>query len=65
MQDAAASFSNVDSNLGKFITFEGIDGAGKTSQIQQIKDLLSNHNIQSVITEEPGGTVLGNSIRSV
>ena len=55
---------------GKFIVFEGIDGAGKTTQINELsKWLIGNHIIpernQLVITREPGGTKLGKSIRSL
>ena len=55
---------------GKFIVFEGIDGAGKTTQINQLSkwlistDLIPENN-KLVITREPGGTKLGKSIRSL
>ena len=55
---------------GKFIVVEGIDGSGKTTQINQLSkwlissDLIPKKN-QLVITREPGGTELGKSIRSL
>ena len=55
---------------GKFIVFEGIDGSGKTTQINQLSkwligtDLIPENN-KLVITREPGGTKLGKSIRSL
>ena len=55
---------------GKFIVFEGIDGSGKTTQINELSKWLSGtdlipKNNQLVITREPGGTKLGESIRSL
>ncbi len=55
---------------GKFIVFEGIDGSGKTTQINQLTNWLNEtdlipENNQLVITREPGGTQLGKSIRSL
>ena len=44
---------------GKFITFEGIDGAGKTTQIEALHRFLLDHGIEVVRTREPGGTPLG------
>ena len=53
------------SNLGKFITLEGVDGAGKTTHIEFIKNYLSDLNINYVMTREPGGTVLGEKLRDI
>ena len=55
---------------GKFIVIEGIDGSGKTTQINQLAKWLNGselipENNQLVITREPGGTQLGKSIRSL
>ncbi|MGL4230776.1 MAG: dTMP kinase [Casimicrobium sp.] len=50
---------------GKFITFEGIDGAGKSSHIDAVRDNLVARGIEVVCTREPGGTPLGESIRSL
>jgi len=55
---------------GKFIVIEGIDGSGKTTQISQLSKWLNETDLipktnQLVITREPGGTQLGQSIRSL
>ena len=48
---------------GKFITLEGGEGVGKTTNLAFIKDYLQEHNIPVVVTREPGGTVLAEKIR--
>ena len=48
-----------------FITFEGGDGSGKTSQTQMLHDFFISQNIKSVLTKEPGGTPLANQIRQL
>ncbi|GAC1323147.1 MAG: dTMP kinase [Collimonas sp.] len=50
---------------GKFITFEGIDGAGKSTHIGFVADLLCKQDLQVVTTREPGGTELGEALREV
>jgi dTMP kinase len=49
----------------KFITFEGIDGAGKSSHVNFVADYLRQHSVQVVTTREPGGTPLGETIREI
>ena len=57
---------SADTNgRGRFITFEGIDGAGKTSQIDACEAFLREKGIRAVRTREPGGTVLGEKIRAM
>jgi dTMP kinase len=50
---------------GKFITFEGLDGCGKTTQLEKLADVLLRHGINVVTTREPGGTEIGERIRAV
>ncbi len=48
-----------------FITFEGIEGAGKTTQIKRIYKFLQNSGYECVMTREPGGTNIGKKIRAI
>lgn len=50
---------------GKFITLEGIDGAGKSSHVATIRALLEQRGIEVVLTREPGGTPLGEKLRQI
>ena len=50
---------------GKFITFEGIDGAGKSTHIEHVAGRLRAAGQHVVTTREPGGTALGESLRSI
>ena len=50
---------------GKFITFEGIDGAGKSTHIPAAASLLRSRGLEVVVTREPGGTVLGEKLRAL
>ena len=50
---------------GKFITFEGIDGSGKTTQINLLEEKLSQKGISTLILREPGGTKLSEKIREI
>ncbi len=48
-----------------FITFEGIEGSGKTTQIKRLQRVLKNREIPCMITREPGATKIGLQIRSI
>ncbi|MEW7847268.1 dTMP kinase [Massilia aurea] len=50
---------------GKFITFEGIDGAGKSTHIGFVTDFLATRGKTVVASREPGGTALGEKLRDV
>lgn len=50
---------------GKFITFEGIDGAGKSTHISFVAELLRERGVSVVTTREPGGTELGENLRNL
>ncbi len=50
---------------GKFITFEGIDGAGKSSHVEWLAALLRDQGKTVHVTREPGGTELGEKLRTL
>lgn len=50
---------------GYFITFEGGDGAGKSTQISKLKEYLQSKGFDVIITREPGGTDIGEKIRNI
>lgn len=50
---------------GKFITFEGIDGAGKSSHVEWLAEWLRNQGKVVHVTREPGGTELGEKLRAL
>ncbi len=50
---------------GVLITFEGLDGAGKTTQIKRLAAWLAKRSIEPVVLRQPGGTATGDRIREV
>ena len=52
-------------NSGKLITFEGLDGCGKSTQLEKVHDWLTSRGYIVLKTREPGGTKIGRQIRSI
>jgi len=50
---------------GRFISFEGVDGAGKSTQLQAVAHVLQAGGLDFIATREPGGTPLGEAIRGL
>jgi dTMP kinase len=53
------------SAMGRFVTLEGIEGVGKTTQVARLSAVLKQRGILHVVTREPGGTALAERIREV
>ena len=50
---------------GKFITLEGVDGAGKSTHLDYLADKIRARGIELIVTREPGGTPLGEKLRAL
>ncbi len=50
---------------GKFITVEGLDGCGKSTQLERLAHVLRRNGTHPVVTREPGGTATGDKIRGI
>jgi len=50
---------------GRFLTIEGVDGAGKSTQLPRIESWLRGRGIETLVTREPGGTPFGESLRAL
>lgn len=50
---------------GLFITFEGPDGSGKTTQIERLKTFIQSKGYDAILTREPGGTAIGEKLREI
>ena len=53
------------STAGRFVTFEGLEGVGKTTQVARVSRALASRGVAHVVTREPGGTPLAENIRHV
>ncbi len=51
--------------MSKFITFEGMDGAGKSTHLEWFADAIRQRSLEVVVTREPGGTPLGEQLREI
>ena len=52
-------------NRGRFITLEGMDGAGKTTHLEWLSKRLTIPGVALTVTREPGGTALGEALRTL
>jgi dTMP kinase len=50
---------------GRFITFEGLDGSGKSTHLQAVAAALAHRSVPHVVTHEPGGTPLADAVRRI
>ena len=55
----------AEGKKGLFITFEGADGCGKTTQINLVNEYLKNKNYETFVTLEPGGCDIGKNLRQI
>ena len=55
----------TEAKRGFFVTFEGLDGSGKTTQIRRLSTWLEQQGIEFVVTRQPGGTETGDRIRQL
>lgn len=62
---AAATLGRVTGKRGRFITIEGPDGSGKTTQVERLAKRLRAAGRRVVVTREPGGTRLGEQLREI
>ena len=53
------------SNNAKFITFEGIDGCGKSTQAKLLLEFLNKSGVETILVREPGGTNISESVREI
>ncbi len=55
----------TDNKKGLFITFEGADGCGKTTQIELLEKYLKSKKFETIVTLEPGGSDIGKKLRQI
>jgi len=54
-----------EANHGRFITFEGLDGCGKSTHLERLAEFLREQRLDVLTTREPGGTEIGERVRSI
>ena len=52
-------------NKGKFVTFEGCEGVGKSKQISMLQEYMQKNGIEYYLTREPGGSKISEKIRNI
>lgn len=62
---AGLASSAPDAGRGRFITLEGVEGAGKTTQLRRLVDWLQGQGVDPLVTREPGGTAAAEQIRAL
>jgi dTMP kinase len=61
----SATRKPIRERIGRFITLEGIEGVGKSTQVARLSAALTERGIEHVVTREPGGTPLAEKIRQL
>ena len=56
---------SANSTSGRFLAIEGVDGAGKSTQVPRVDEWLRRNGVETLVTREPGGTPLGESLRAL
>lgn len=62
-QQILQRFSRFTADDSYFISFEGIEGAGKSTQIQRFQELIESQGFKTLLVREPGGTIFGEKLR--